>query len=159
MSRELDSVARIALADAVRYTYWSQHPEVSYVEGGFEFKSDDNVLRIGRLLERLDDECQKAFALYQPVTKRGIDRVMTKIDKIKAKTNLAKQRSIISLIEFALAVMDEPARSCRGSRKVAALGIVDVLSELRREIGGDREYMLSSIFAANCANVWDSIEI
>lgn len=146
MSRQLDVLARIALAGAIADTYESRIVAVPPKE-------------ISVLLARLKHATERTFELYDRVTMRGIQRIDRKIEAVKSKTWLGKPRSILTLIEFALAVIDEPARKCNGKRRESVLEIADILLELRREIGGYAEYQLSFSAAARAADVWDDVEI
>lgn len=147
MSSQLNAVSRIAMAGAIYDTYKSNYD-----------RPKDNPL-VESLMNDLMEEVEKAFTLYDKINAMGIDRISKKIDSAKEKTMLSKPRSIITFIDFAIAILDEPARKCNGDRKIAVMNIIDLLLKIRMEIGGNREYALSSIAAIKAADIWDGIEI
>jgi hypothetical protein len=149
MSQQLDTITRIAMAGALVQTYKS---------GAVTTNLPQNPA-ISKLLIELQIETERAFGLFDGVTKRGLDRINKKIEAIKKQTSIGKPLSIITLIEFALAIMDEPCRMCKGARLAACLNVAAVLKALHKEISGGREFILSSIAAAKACDIWDRIEI
>ena len=144
MSQELNSLARIGLAGAIVDTYDHLDPDCSE--------------SIVSLLGALRQKTYKAMRLYR-VTASGLNRIDKKITALKKQSSLGKPLSIITLIEFVLAILDEPARKCKRERKKAHERIIKILLDLRKEITGDREFFLSSMAAAKAADIWESIEI
>jgi hypothetical protein len=149
MSQQLDTIARIALSGAIVDTF-----ETGAITRALPINPEINLL-----LVQLKIATERAFDLYDRVTARGLARVDRKIKAIKTKTSIGKPLSIITFIEFALCVMDGPARKCKGARLVANRNIVEILKALHREISGGREFMLSSMAASSACDVWDGIEI
>jgi hypothetical protein len=149
MSQQLDIIARVALCGAIVDTY---HSGVTSSRLPAEDKS------INLLLSTLQSETEKAFELFGRVTPSGLKRVSRKIEVIKKETCIGKPLSIITFIEFAVAVMDSPAKKCKGDRLIAIRNIVDILIALRQEISR-KDYMLSSIAAASACDTWNLIEI
>jgi hypothetical protein len=147
MSTTLNSLARLALAGAIYDTY----------ESNYDRPKDNPDVDI--LMHELKSEVEHAFKLWDRITARGISRIEKKIEAAKEKTMLSKPRSIITFIDFAVAILDEPARKCNGDRKMAVIKIIDLLLRLRMAIGGKNEYTLSSIAAVKAADIWDGIEI
>lgn len=145
MSLNLDVLARIGMAGAIVDTY--------------ESKTHHATKEINMLLVQLRLATERAIELFNRVSLRELNRVGNKIDKMFDKTMLGKPRSIITLIEFVLAIIDEPAKKCNAERKAAIHNIAQILLALRKEIGGERDYPLSSAAAARAADVWDGVEI
>lgn len=146
MSKQLDTLARIALAGAIADTYESRIASTPSKE-------------ISVLLARLKHATERTFELYDRVTMRGIQRIDRKIEAMKNKTWLGKPRSIVTLIDFSLAVIDEPARKSKDDRRDAIQNIAGILLAFRREIAGDSEYQLSFAAAARAADIWDEVQI
>lgn len=146
MSQRLNTLARVGLANAIVPTY-SNEPARKQTHS------------INKLLSELETETEKFFGMYDPLTLHDAERINRKIDSVKEKTSLGKPRSIITFIDVAIAVMDEPYRKCKFDRKLSAMRILDTLLMLRKEIGGDRDYRMSSIAASKVDDVWESIDI
>lgn len=145
MSVQLNSLAKIALSVAIYDSYYERN-SISTPE-------------IDVLMKELKTTVEHTLSLYPKLNTRELDRIGNKIEIAKKKTMLSKPRSILTFIEFSIAVLDEPARKCSGDRKKYVNCIIELLLKIRLAIGGGREYMLSQISAAHAADVWDTIQI
>lgn len=149
MSQQLDTLARIGLAGAVSETYRN---------GAVTGLPMTETPEIARLLAELDAETIKAFGLYR-ANLHDLMRIDKKINALRSASNIGRPLSIITIVEFAIAILDEPARKSTGRRGISARKIVEILLDLSREIAGEREFILSSIAAAKACDVWTGIEI
>jgi len=145
MSQNLETMSRIAMAAAIVDTYREQN---------------DLSKEVDAILVRLEYSAYRAFELYPEVTKTDLKRIDNKIESVKKLSTLESPKSIITLIEVAMAIMDEPCRMSKDKRFSACHAIMSALKDLRfLLLGGKDGYMLSSKAAIRAAEVWDSVKI
>lgn len=114
---------------------------------------------INQKLYTVRHNVSSAIALFGRVGGKNLDKIACKIDKAKSdKDILGRSRSIITFIDYAVWMLesslqgDKPPATIKGHQgKIAVLRVINSLVDLRNEIAGDANYVMSSVAGMKAA--------
>lgn len=149
MSGALNNALNIAMTAALVDTYEKYDPD-------FENK------KINILLVQLQIACEKALSLWEKIDSKVYKRVDKKISTMKDISYLGQPDSIVTYLDFSIAIIEPIIYLSKFDRACAIKNIITILSFLREEFllcFDDTDDYECSKRAIICKEQWSQIEL